>query len=153
MDQAQEFANGIIKPGLEDSSQESINDYVTRISAIKEVEEPLMVALKKKSLADPSFFSKSTRVEPADVKHLVQRFEETLGKTWTEFAAKKSNPFGTNYTIATRRGGAATPNTVPWNKVDNERVSASLKKYIQSLTQDGGMPVLYDDDGIRLDRP
>ena len=98
MDQAQEFANGLIKPGLEDSAQESINDYVTRISAVKEVEEQLLVALKNKSLSDPSFYSKSTRVELQDVAHLVKRFKQKLGEIFQEFSAKSTNAFGTSYT-------------------------------------------------------
>ena len=96
MDQAQRFANGLIKAGLEDSCQESINGYVTRVSAVKEVEWQLLVALKNKSLSDPSFYSKSTRVERQDVAHLVKRFKQKLGETFEEFSAEGTNTLGTN---------------------------------------------------------
>ena len=153
MDQAQEFANGLIKPGLEDSAQESINDYVTRISAIKEVEEQLLVALKNKSLSDNSFLSKSTRVELEDVAHLVKRFKQKLGVTFKEFSAKGTNAFGTSYAVARRSGAPGGFTSTPWKKVDTERVSDTLKKYIQTLTLDGAMPELFDDAGERLEMP
>ena len=149
MDQAQEFANGLIKPGLEDSCQESINDYVTRVSAVKEVEEQLLVALRNKSLSDPSLISKSTRVDLADVQHLVKRFKQVLGKTWKEFSAKEGNPFGTKYRIDRRSGAAGGSSSLPWEIVDKERVSKTLEKYIQTLTLPGAMPELYDERGQR----
>ena len=111
----------------------------------------MLVALKSKSLSDPSFYSKSTRVELQDVAHLVKRFKQKLGGAFQEFSAKGTNVFGTNHTVARRSGAAGGFTSTPWKKVDTERVSDALKKYIQTLTLDGAMPELFDDAGERLE--
>ena len=113
----------------------------------------MLVALENKSLSDPSFYSKSTRVELQDVAHLVKRFKQKLGVTFEEFSAKGTNAFGTSYAVARRSGAPGGFTSTPWKKVDTERVSDALKKYIQTLTLDGAMPELFDDAGERLEMP
>ena len=117
---------------------------------MKEVEEQLLVALKNKSLFDPSFFTKSTRAELQDVAHLVQRFLQTLGKICQEFSARSqmlSEQRTASPGVVGLLGGFTS---TPWGKIDTHTASASLKKYIQTLTLPGAMPELYDGDGERL---